>query len=148
MNDYEYYYTGRAQADFTDQSTYLQIVGNIEQGQYADPVNDDSSLLGATLNIRDMQTHLSVVYIDALRDVHSELRKARNPIMRIMDTLESKIQESDIKNIESIISELNKAISGLQTINTIGKNVNSRLHNMIGHVYSPDLKLHPNSTMT
>lgn len=141
LNDYEYHYTSRAQTDFTSKSTYSKIVGDLETGQYTDPDNDDTSILGVTLNIRDAQTHLSVVYVDALRDVHSELRKPKNPIRRMMDSLESSIQKGDKEKIESIISDLNDTITDVQTISSIGEDVNERLRRMIGLVYSPELKL-------
>lgn len=141
INDYEYIYTCRAQTDFTDEQVYKKIVGDFETGVYVNPDNDDTSIIGVPLNIRDAQTHISVIYIDALRDVQSELHKNMNPIRRMMDSLETKIHESDKKSIQSKIGELNSAISSIGEISEIGTLINVRLRRMIGLVYSPDLKL-------
>ena len=47
LGDYEFIYTSRSQADFTDETVYKSIVGDISAGEYANPENDDSSVLGS-----------------------------------------------------------------------------------------------------
>lgn len=41
LSDYEFYYTSRSQADFTDENVYKSIVGDICAGQYVNPEDDD-----------------------------------------------------------------------------------------------------------
>lgn len=86
LSDYEFYYTSRSQADFTDENVYKSIVGDICAGQYVNPEDDDQSVLGCKIDIMNVWQHISTVFIDALRDVESELRKPKNPIRQIIDT--------------------------------------------------------------
>ncbi|MEM5720319.1 AAA family ATPase, partial [Proteus mirabilis] len=85
--------------------------------------------------------HISVVFIDALRDVESELRKPKNPIRRIVDSIQSEISDSDIDEIKKKIQDLNNTISDVGQISDIGDQINSKLNEIIGLVYSPDITL-------
>jgi predicted ATP-dependent endonuclease of OLD family len=141
LSDYEFYYTARSQADFTNENLYKSIVGDISAGEYANPENDDSSVLGTKIDIMNVWQHVSTVFIDALRDVESELRKPKNPIRQIIDTIEGQIAVTDINDIKKRITELNTKISNIPQISDIGNQVNRKLLEMIGTVYSPDIKL-------
>lgn len=66
------------------------------------------------MNIADVQDHISVVFIDALRDAASELGKPKNPIRRIIESVESLIKESELNTIKSEIVQLNKSISEVE----------------------------------
>lgn len=139
--DYDFCYTARSQADFTNLETYKCVVGDIDNFKYMDPDNDDLSVLGTPITILDIWRHISIVYIDALRDVQSELHKPKNPIRRIVDTIQSEIAEKDVETIKDKIRELNETISGVAQVADIGKHINSKLQEMIGMVYSPDIML-------
>ncbi len=141
LSDYEFYYTSRSQADFTDENVYKSIVGDICSDQYVNPEDDDQSILGSKIDIMNVWQHISTVFIDALRDVESELRKPKNPIRRIIDTIEGNIEEADIDEIKKKISELNKKISHIPQVSDIGSQVNQKLLEMIGVIYSPEIKL-------
>ena len=141
LSDYEFYYTSRSQADFTDENLYRSIVGDILAGEYASPENDDSAILGSKIDMMNVWQHISTVFIDALRDVESELRKPKNPIRQMIDTIEGDIPESDIIDIKKKISALNLKISSIPQISDIGNQINKKLLEMIGTVYSPDIKL-------
>lgn len=141
ISDYEFYYTSRAQTDFTDKDIYTKIVGDLEKGQCSDPDEDDDRILGCKLNIADVQDHISVVFIDALRDVASELGKPKNPIRRIIESVESLIKESELKTIKSEIVQLNKSISEVEQVGLVGRKINEKLLDMIGMVYSPEIIL-------
>ena len=75
--DYEFYFTSRAQTDFTNETIYKKIVGDLDNGQCTNPDEDDDEILGCKLNIADVQDHISVVFVDALRDVESELKSLK-----------------------------------------------------------------------
>lgn len=139
--DYDFCYTARSQADFTNLETYKCVVGDIDNSKYTDPDNDDLSVLGTPITILDIWRHISIVYIDALRDVQSELHKPKNPIRRIVDTIQSEIAEKDVETIKDKIRELNETISGVAQVADIGDHINSKLQEMIGMVYSPDIML-------
>lgn len=139
--DYDFCYTARSQADFTNLETYKSVVGDIDNSKYTDPDNDDLSTLGTPITILDIWRHISIVYIDALRDVQSELHKPKNPIRRIVDTIQSEIAEKDVETIKDKIRELNETISGVAQVADIGEHINGKLQEMIGMVYSPDIML-------
>lgn len=141
LTDYEFYYASRSQADFTDENVYNAIVGDISAGQYVNPENDDQSILGTKIDIMNVWQHVSTVFVDALRDVESELRKPKNPIRRIIDTIEGDITTTDIDDIKGKIFELNRKISNIPQISDIGNQVNNKLLEMIGAIYSPEIKL-------
>ncbi|MDR0949381.1 MAG: AAA family ATPase [Lachnospiraceae bacterium] len=141
LSDYEFFYTARSQADFTDGEIYNQIVGDISAYKYANPDEEDSTLLGTKINILDVWKHISLVFIDALRDVEAELRKPKNPIRAIVDTIEGDIEAADIGDLKDKIIELNRKLSSIPEISSIGSHINSKLIEMIGTVYSPDIKL-------
>ena len=141
ISDYEFYYTCRAVTDFCDEKVYKEIVGDIDNFRYKDPDDDDDSILGAKLNILDIQNHISVVFIDALRDALSEMHKPRNPIKRIIESIESEIDPEKIDKIQELIANLNLSISEVEQIKEIGGKINSKLLDMIGMVYSPQILL-------
>lgn len=141
ISDYEFYYTSRAQSDFTSDDIYKKIVGDLENGQCSDPDEDDDGILGCKLNIADVQDHISVVFIDALRDAASELGKPKNPIRRIIESVESLIKESELNTIKSEIVQLNKSISEVEQVELVGRKINEKLLDMIGMVYSPEIIL-------
>lgn len=82
-----------------------------------------------------------MIFIDALRDVESELNKPKNPIRRIIESVEALIKESEINSIKDGIMELNKAISEVEQVELVGKKINEKLLDMIGMVYSPEIIL-------
>lgn len=141
LSDYEFYYTCRATTNFCDEEIYKNIVGDIDNFNYNNPDNDDDSILGAKLNILDIQNHISIVFIDALRDALSEFHKPRNPIKRIIDSIENEISHENIKKIQEIIANLNLSISEVNQIKEIGEKINLKLLKMIGMVYSPKILL-------
>ncbi len=141
LSDYEFYYTSRSQTDFTNEEVYTKIVGDLENGKCNDPDKDDDGILGCKLNISDVQDHISVVFIDALRDVANELRKPKNPIRRIMESVESLIKESEIDKIKNEIIQLNQSISEVEQVELVGQRINNKLLDMIGMVYSPNIIL-------
>lgn len=141
ISDYEFYYTSRAQTDFTNNDIYAKIVGDLENGKCSNPDEDDDSILGCKLNIANVQDHISVVFIDALRDVASELGKPKNPIRRIIESVESLIKESELDTIKSEIVQLNISISKVEQVELVGRKINEKLLDMIGMVYSPEIIL-------
>lgn len=141
ISDYEFYYTSRAQTDFTNNAVYTKIVGDLENGKCSNPDEDDDSILGCKLNIADVQDHISVVFIDALRDVASELGKPKNPIRRIIESVESLIKESELDAIKFEIVQLNTSISKVEQVELVGRKINEKLLDMIGMVYSPEIIL-------
>lgn len=141
LTDYEFVYTSRSQLDFTKEQNYKNLVGDIDAGLYANPELENINLTGGKLDILEIWKHVSVVCIDALRDVEAEMRKPKNPIKRIFDVIQSEIVDGDIDNIKGKIKELNEAISNVDQVSGIGRKINGKLNEMIGMIYSPDITL-------
>jgi len=141
LNDYEFYFTSKSKADFTNDDTYKCLVGDIEANSASNPEEDDSSLLGIKLAISDVQNHISLVYVDALRDVLRDMSVPRNPVRRIIEAVEGKIDPESILAVKDKIKELNSEITNISEISTIGDNLNRQLLDILGIVYSPELHL-------
>ena len=93
---------------------YKNIVGDFDQGKYVNPENEDARVLGTKIDILSVWQHISVVFIDALRDAESELKKPKNPVRRAFDSIQSEIHNDDKNTIKTKIRELNDTISSIQ----------------------------------
>lgn len=141
LTDYEFVYTSRSQADFTNPEIYETIVGKIEEGIYPNPDDDNSLLLGTRIEIMSVWKHISVVFIDALRDAEAELRKSKNPIRRVFDTVQGEIGTCDKEAVRQKICELNRTISSIEQVATIGEKIGGKLNEIVGLVYAPDISI-------
>ncbi|MBV4430565.1 ATP-binding protein [Clostridium tyrobutyricum] len=141
LTDYEFVYTARSQVDFTKKENYQNIVGDFEMGTYIDPESEDTQIIGGNVDILEVWKYISVSFIDALRDVEADLHKPKNPIRRIVDAIQSQISDEDIGTIKDRIKELNSVISSVKQVAGIGNQINSKLNEIIGMVYSPDITL-------
>jgi putative ATP-dependent endonuclease of OLD family len=139
LSDYEFFYTSRSQADFTDPQVYKNLVGDFDQGFYTDPEAEDLQILGTKIDILSVWQHISVVFIDALRDAESELKKPRNPIRRVFDSVQGEITSASKQEIKDKIHALNNTISAIPQIENIGQDVSGKLHEIVGLVYSPEI---------
>ncbi|WP_017473220.1 ATP-dependent nuclease [Amphibacillus jilinensis] len=141
LTDYEFFYTSKSNLDFSHDDNYYQLMGDLNSYEATDPDDDDEALLGAKIDMADVFKHISVVYIDALRDVLREMKKHRNPVKRIVETIESKISVENIDTLKLIIQNLNTTITNVPEIKNIGENLNRQLNGILGSVYSPNLLL-------
>ena len=139
--DYEFFYTSRSQTDFLDEEEYIRIVGNLDKREYTDPDNEDSLALGSKISITDIWQHISVVFIDALRDVENELKKPKNPLRRAFDVIQDEISTYEKDDIENKITELNSTIARISQIDDIGNNINNKLNEIVGLIYSPEINI-------
>lgn len=137
--DYEFLYTVRSQADFTNEKVYKEIVGDFETGDAPDPDDEDSYIIGTKVDILDIWKHISLEFIDALRDARDELRTPKNPLRRIFDVVNQEIDFDTIEEIKNKIRGLNQALSDIPQIKNIGKDVNKKLNDIVGLVYSPEI---------
>lgn len=144
LSDYEFFYTSKSNMDFSVDENYDQLVGFLEWYEAVDPEEDDEALLGTKIDMTDIFQHISVVYVDALRDVLREMKNNRNPLRKIVGTIESQITLENIDNVRSIIQNLNQTITEIPEIKHIGKDLNYQLESILGSVYSPQLLLSSN----
>lgn len=138
--DYEFLFTARSNSNFNDPSLYNNLVGDIDNCSAANP-NDDLSVIGAKVDIIDIWMHISLEYIDALRDVKTELRKTKNPLRRIFDLLYQKIDNKIIDTVKSNIRQLNNTISSIPEIKNKGDELNNKLNDIVGLIYSPEVSI-------
>lgn len=141
LSDYEFYYTSRAQTDFADPAIYASLVGDPDAGIYVNPDSVESSLTGTRLDILNVWEHISLTFIDALRDVETELRKPKNPIKRIFDVIQGELPQQSIEGIKTKIHELNQTISAIEKVSNIGGKINHKLQDIVGLVYSPEITI-------
>lgn len=120
---------------------YKSIVGDIDSFEATNPEDDDTSILGHRITVADVQNHISLVYIDALRDVLREMHIPRNPIRRIIETIEAGIDPAHITTVKDKIKDLNDAITNIGEIGVIGQGLNKKLLDILGVVYSPEISL-------
>lgn len=139
LGDYEFYYTTRSQADFTDDNTYNELVGNLSKGICPDPENTDSEVTGVKTDITDVWKYISLEFIDALRDASSELHKPRNPLRRIFDAIQADFDSKSVEHVMEQIHILNEELSSMPEIKDIGGKINEKLEDIVGLVYSPGI---------
>jgi putative ATP-dependent endonuclease of OLD family len=147
IDDYETVWTGRAAADFNDDTVYGRLVGFPSKGIFSDPDKDDQALLGIPTN--PIHREFACTFIRALRDVITELQSYRgNPLLVLLRGLESSVQIADATKIETAIATLNNDISSLPEIRDLAIGIQGALHQSVGHVFSPAISIEstlPNS---
>ena len=141
LDDYEFVYRARSLDFFLGETFYQKIVGDIENNHYSNPEEDNGAILGSKVDMTEVWQYISVVFIDALRDVSQELRKTNNPIKKVMNNIREKINDLDIKEIKSIIRNLNETISAVDQIKKVSININETLLDTAGFIYSPKIDL-------
>jgi len=139
LSDYEFYYTTRSQADFTNDLVYDELVGNLKEGTCPDPECTNTAVTGTKTDIVNIWSHISLEFIDALRDAGSELRKPKNPLRRIFDVVQSDFDRESVEHIMEQIHLLNEKLSAIPEIKGIGGKINEKLGDIVGLVYSPEI---------
>lgn len=139
--DYELYFTTKSKVDFCNNEVYSRIAGDLDACIAPNPEDDDSSILGHKMSMSDVQNHISLVYVDALRDVLREMNVPRNPIRRIIEAVEGTIDPEYIDIVKENIRELNESITDISQIGDIGSILNHKLLEILGLVYSPEITL-------
>lgn len=137
--DYEFCYTSRSQADFTDKDTYNRIVGDLDNCNCSDPDEDDAYILGGNVDVIDIWKYISIEFIDALRDVRTELKKNNSSLRRVFDVVYSDIDGSTIDSIKEKVRDLNQSLASINEIQNIGEKVNDKLTEIVGLIYSPEI---------
>src|SRR5699024_12160863 len=65
---YGFYYTSKSNLNFCINENYDKLVGRLNDNIASNPEEDDEALLGSRIDMSDIFKHISVVYVDALRD--------------------------------------------------------------------------------
>ncbi len=145
-DDYEFEYRGKVKSNFSDNDFYNNIVGNFKECTAPSPEDQqsDQNIIGTEINISDVTRFISVVFIDALRDALRTMNTPQNPIRQIVKRNEKKISAENIDTVKSRIKDLNTSITNISQIGDVNKNLNDKLIDILGLIYSPELSLTSN----
>lgn len=144
--DYEFLYLSKGSVDFSIEQNYKAIVGDFNSYSAPDPsiLQNSESIIGTKIIINDVTNYISVVFVDALRDVLLLMTKGNNPIRNIVRTIENKIDDSDVKQVREKIKDLNLSIANISELKNVQGSLNNKLVEILGLIYSPDLSLTSN----
>lgn len=141
INDYEGVYHFRGTADFSDESTYKELVGNFEDIIFPNPDDDNKNLIGITTSqIFLVRSEIACTHIKALRDVKAELRKSRqSPLLSLLRGSAKNIQVTEATDITNKVTDLNETIGNLSEIKELAEKVKNTLDSTIGFTYAPSV---------
>lgn len=143
IDDYETFVRFGLSNDYTDDETYYRLIGNFSIGEYKLDAELDDALFGhSSSNIDSIKNDLiNFTYIDALRDTVREMNQKSNPLMSLIKKLESDITPNERQSVSNKIKELNDEITNVQQISNLSKNINEKIYESVGSVYSTDVVL-------
>ncbi|USI64665.1 AAA family ATPase [Lactococcus petauri] len=146
ITDYEFLFVSKGNIDFSDEKNYKSIVGDLDSCQASNPdeYQNNKAIIGTKLNINDVTNYISVVFVDALRDVLLLMTKGNNPIRNIVRSIENNINEEDIERVREKIKDLNSSIASITELKGVQGTLNNKLVEILGLIYSPDLSLTSN----
>lgn len=141
FDQYEVVFTGRATANFSDESVYSAIAGDFNTKTFPDPDIDNSLVLGTRV-LQPMHTEVSCTFVKALRDVVADLRNYRDsPLLSLLRGSGKKISLEDSGSIINAIDKLNSDISSLSEIRQLSTGIQNSLHDTVGHSYAPSIDI-------
>jgi putative ATP-dependent endonuclease of the OLD family len=109
-----------------------------------DPARDLAAIewdedVGTSIRFSDLQSFL-VVYLQALRDVETDLRQYRgSPLARLVDAME--IDQADQEKLVAILKEANEKIAADPCVDTIAKAIDDAFEKVTGPAFKMDIAL-------
>lgn len=143
VDDYETFITAGLDIDYTDDDVYCRVIGDFSQGDYKLDAELDDALFGSSrINIELIKNDLiNFTYIDALRDTIREMNQKNNPLMSLIKKLETEITPEERIAVSDKIRDLNNEITNVQQISKLSKNINEKIYESVGSVYSTNVVL-------
>lgn len=137
IDDYETFFTGRSNVDFTDKQVYQEIVGDFDNCVFAEEVDDPR--IGTRVPVYlSVAKEVSFTYIQALRDVVAEFHGSRtNPLLNLLKSKSGEIAESTMAPIVAQVKALNTSIEALEDVQAVRCNIRDTLKDAAGETYSP-----------
>jgi len=134
---YETFFTGKSIVDFTDASTYTELVGDFEKVKFN--FNIDTSKFGIKIPHQlSVAKEISFTFIQALRDVVADFHNNRtNPLLNLLKNKSGEIKEAEFEPISQLVKELNKGIETLPDVQTIRNDIKETIKDAVGATYSP-----------
>lgn len=138
ITDYETVITGRSTADFADEVTYKEIVGDFENCIFGEEVDDPR--IGARLpNFLSIANEISFTYIQALRDVVAEFHNNRtNPLLALLKSRSGEISAATMAPIVAQVQQLNESIVALSDVQDVRADIRGTIKAAAGETYSPN----------
>lgn len=137
IDDYETCFTGRSEADFSDEAVYERIVGNFQQAIFNNEVEFPE--IGARIpGILSVAKEVSFTFIQALRDVVSEFHNNRtNPLLILLKNKSGQIDPTQFQPIINHVRSLNDSIENLNDVQIVRNDIRDTIHGAAGQTYSP-----------
>jgi len=139
IEDYEAVFTGRSDADFSDDTTYRELAGDFENCVFSK--NLDDPRVGVRLpQILSLTKQISLTYIQALRDVVSEFRNSRsNPLFTLLKSKSGDVDPATMAPIVTHVSTLNAEIEALVEVQAVRTDIRDTIKDAAGETYSPSM---------
>lgn len=141
IDDYEMIYTAGLDVDYTNEDSYLNLVGDFAKGEYKlNYLLDDRSFGCRNIMIDKIKNELiDFTYIDALRDAVREMNQKSNPLMTLIKKIEPYITPDEKIKVKESISKLNDTISSVTEINKLANKINNKISDSVGNTFSSDI---------
>src|ERR1035437_2404032 len=137
LEDYETIFTGRSEADFNDPAVSQEIVGDFENANFSEELENPS--IGAKVpGIFSITSEISFTYIQALRDVVKDFQNNRtNPLLTLLKRKSGDIDPAVFQPIAGRVKELNDLIEELDDVQAVRTDIKSTIKDATGVTYSP-----------
>lgn len=141
LDDYETIFTVGLDIDYTNDENYINLVGDFSKGEYKLEFDLDDRAFGCkSYMIEKIRNELiSFTYIDALRDSVREMNQKSNPLMSLIKRIEKEISNEEKQKVIDEISTLNTTISSVSEIKKLAIQINNKIKDSIGNIYSPKI---------
>lgn len=135
--DYETVFTGKSEADFSNDDVYRKIVGDFNSASFPSQLSQKD--IGVSLpKILSMPNEVSFTFVKALRDVVADFRSNRtNPLLNLLKLKSERIKDEEFEPIVGIVDELNESIESLSDVKDIKVDIKDTLSETLGDTYSP-----------
>jgi putative ATP-dependent endonuclease of OLD family len=135
--DYETLFTGRSEADFTNEAVYKDLAGDFDNCVFNEEVDDPR--IGSRLPVfLSVSKEVSFTFIQALRDVVAEFHNNRtNPLLTLLKSKSGEIAPATMAPIVAQVLALNNSIEALEDVQTIRTDIRDTIKDAAGETYSP-----------
>lgn len=136
VSDYESFFTGRSDADFTDPVHYKALVGDFEMVVFPAVT---SPLAGSPIpNQLSVSKEVSFTFVKALRDVVSDFSGNRqNPLLNLLKRKSEEIDRDKYKLITDKVKQLNNDIEVLKDVQDVRGDIRDTIVETAGEAYAP-----------
>lgn len=136
VSDYESFFTGRSDADFTDPAHYKAIAGDFERVLFPTVT---SPLCGSPIpNQLSVSKEVSFTFVKALRDVVSDFSGNRqNPLLNLLKRKSEEIDHNKYTGITDKVKKLNADIEALADVQDVRADISDTIAETAGEAYSP-----------